>query len=180
MLVPLVIALAAIPVLATAQRPSRSLVNPSFEQGMNGWLVLGHPGLGAGILTNAGLRRPQAGQGEAWLNAGWRARNAAPGDAQKTITTLLDARRYRDRRLRFSAMTKAPPFAGGASALRARTFGPAGTTEAMALIGSSGGWRVHSVDFTVPSDARAVEIGFVVRGTRGELDADAVRLEILR
>ena len=179
MLAALLLALAAIPGLAAGERLPRELVNPSFEQDLRGWQVSGHRGLGAGVMTNAGLRWPQAAQGEAWLETGWRARSAAPRGAQKTIVTLVDARRYRGRRLRFSALTRAPSFASGASALRARTYGPGGTTEASAYIGASGGWRLHSVDFAVPRDARAVEIGFVVQGTRSQLDADAVRLEIL-
>ena len=153
--------------------------NLSFELGMAGWQVEAHRGTSAGIATNDGWVRPQAAQGEAWLNAGWRARSGAPRDAETRIFTRFSAHRWRGRRISVTAMTRAPGFAGGASRLVVRGLGP-GATEASVAIGPSEGWRRHRVELAVPRGAEAIEIGFVVAGTRGELDADDIRIEVPR
>jgi hypothetical protein len=153
--------------------------NLSFELGMAGWQVEAHRGMSAGIATNEGWLRPQAAQGEAWLNAGWRARSGTPRGAETRIFTRFSARVWRGRRIAVTAMTRAPGFAAGASQLVARSLGPV-ASEARIGIGSSEGWRRHRVELAVPRGAEAIEIGFVVAGSGGELDADDIRIETLR
>ncbi|MGQ0589973.1 MAG: hypothetical protein ACT4N8_10670 [Sphingosinicella sp.] len=164
--------------LALQTLPPRP-ANLSFELGMAGWRVEAHRGMAAGIATNRDWLRPQAAQGEAWLNAGWRARSGAPRNAETRIFTSFSAHGWRGRRIAVTAMTRAPGFAGGASRLVVRSLGR-DASEASVAIGASEGWRRHRVELAVPRRAEAIEIGFVVAGTRGELDADDIRIETLR
>jgi hypothetical protein len=152
------------------------LVNPGFEQGLRGWEAVGHPGIGVGVQDNRGYTVRQSAQGEHYLGIGWRMRSAAPRDAEMRVFTRLDARRYRGRLIRVSAQTRAPEFAHNNTRLTAS----AGGIEAGTAIAASGVWRRHSVLLRVPRRAREIEIAFVTGGTRSQLAADDVRLEMLR
>jgi hypothetical protein len=164
----------ALALAVEAPLPTRP-ANLSFEQGLAGWLVESHRGMAAVIGSNRGWLRPQAARGEAWLNAGWRARSGAPENAEISILTRFSARGWRGRRIAISAMTRAPGHADHSGRLIVRSLAPA-AAEASVAIGSSAGWRLHRVELDVPRDAQAIELGFVVRGTAGELDADDVRI----
>ena len=157
--------------LAAAQ-----LVNPGFEQGLRGWEAVGHPGIGVGVSGNRGYTIRQSAQGEHYLSIGWRRRSAAPRDAAMRVSTRFDARRYRGRLVRVSALTKAPDFAHR----NARLAVSAGGAEAGTPIEASARWRRHSVLLRVPRRALEIEIAFVTGGTGSQLGADDVRLEILR
>lgn len=152
------------------------LANPGFERGLDGWRSEGHRGIGVGIGSNEGYVSPQAAEGERYLNMGWRARNGAPPGAYRRTFTLIDARRYRGRTIRVSALTKAPPFAHRNGRLIVRS----GDAEASAGIAASETWQRHQVELHVPSDARTIEIAFRVESTEAELDADDVRLDLVR
>jgi hypothetical protein len=152
------------------------LTNPGFEQGLSGWQALGHPGIGVGISDNRGYTVRQSAQGEHYLHIGWRRRSGAPRDAAMRVSTRIDARRYRGRLIRVSAQTKAPDFAHRNSRLTVS----AGGAEAGVAIAASERWRRHSVLLRVPRRAGEIEIAFVTGGTRSQLAADDVRLEILR
>jgi hypothetical protein len=157
--------------LAAAQ-----LANPGFEQGLYGWEAVGHVGIGVGVHDNRGYTIRQSAEGEHYLSIGWRRRSAAPRDAMMRVSTRVDARRYRGRLIRVSAQTKAPDFAHR----NARLTLSAGGAEAGTAIEASARWRRHSVLLRVPRHAREIEIAFVTSGTRSQLGADDVRLEILR
>ena len=152
------------------------LANPGFEEGLRGWQALGHPGIGVGVLDNRGYTIRQSAQGEHYLSIGWRRRSAAPRDAAMRVSTRLDARRYRGRLIRVSALTKAPDFAHR----NARLTASAGGTEASIPIEASARWRRHAVLLRVPRRAREIEIAFLTRGTGSQLAADDVRLELVR
>ena len=143
-----------------------------FEQDFRGWAVSGHNGFRADVLSNS-----DAAEGAKYMRAGWRARNAAPHAAEIRITTSINAEPYHGHRVRFSAMTRVPTFAAGASSLIATTSGAMPLTRVR--IDASEDWRSHSIDVWIPHDARTITFGFVVAGTGGELDADATQLEIL-
>ncbi len=175
----LLLALAVPPTLAAGSRLPARIVNPGFEQGLRGWTAAGHRGFRAGGMRALGYSADRAAEGRGWMTAGWAARSRAPEDAAYRIATLVDARRYRGRRMRLSAMTRAPAFADGSSRLTARTFAAGGTAEAETGIHASETWRRHDLVFSVPRDARAIELGFHIERTSGQLDADAVRFEIL-
>lgn len=152
------------------------LVNPGFEQGLTGWQAVGHPGIGVGVSSNRGYTIRQSAEGEQYLHIGWRRRSAAPREAAMRVSTRIDARRYRGRLIRVSAQTKAPDFAHRNSRLTAS----AGGAEAGTPIEASARWRRHHILLRVPRHAREIEIAFVTGGTRSQLAADDVRLEILR
>lgn len=156
--------------LAAAETLPARIPNPDFDQDMRGWSGFGHGGFSAYVVHDYGSPRSY------WLKAGWAARSASPPDAEYRVATRIDARRYRGRRIRVSAATRAPEFAHRVSSLFAR----AGAAQAETRIDSSETWRRHSVDLAVPSDAGTIEIGFRVEGTSGELNADRIRLEIVR
>ncbi len=162
--------------IAAALALAAQLVNPGFERGMDGWQSLGHRGIGVGVESNRGYAIRQSAEGEHYLRVGWRARNAAPPDAQARVSTRVDARRYRGRTIRVSALTKAPDFAHRNARLAVSAPG----VEAVARIHASAAWRRHGVQFRVPRDAREIEIAFIVEGTQAELAADDVRLELVR
>lgn len=158
--------------LALAAQPA----NPGFEQGLRGWQAVGHPGIGVGVQDNRGYTIRQSAEGEHYLSIGWRRRSAAPRDAAMRVSTRIDARRYRGRLIRVSALTKAPDFAHR----NARLVAGAGAAEAVTPIAASERWRRHSVLLRVPRRAREIEIAFVTRGTGSQLGADDVRVEIVR
>lgn len=152
------------------------LANPGFEQGLRGWQAVGHVGIGVGVSDNRGYTFRQSAEGEHYLHIGWRRRSAAPPGAMMRVSTRIDARRYRGRLIRVSAQTKAPDFADRNSRL---TVG-AGAAEAGTAITASERWRRHSVLLRIPRRAAEIEIAFVTGGTRSQLAADDVRVEVLR
>jgi hypothetical protein len=152
------------------------LTNPGFERGMAGWQSSGHRGIGVGVESNRGYSIRQSAEGEHYLNVGWRARNAAPPGAEQRVFTRFDARRYQGRLIRVSAQTKAPDFAHRNARLAVSAAG----AEVFARIDASAVWRRHSIALRVPRNAREIEIAFIVEGTRAELAADDVRVELVR
>lgn len=152
------------------------LVNPGFEQGLHGWQIERHRGMGVGIASNRGYTIRQSAEGEYYLTMGWRARNAAPDDALVRVFTFIDARRYRGRRVRVSARTRAPGFAHGTGSLTVS----AASGTARTGIAASESWWGHAVELRVPRDARRIEIAFQVEGTAAEMSVDDIRLEVLR
>lgn len=167
--------------LGTAPPLPDRIVNPGFEDGMRGWAIVPFRGLRADVAGNPGYGSDHAAEGRFWLTGGWVARNGAPPGAEMRVTTRLNARRYRGRTIRVSAMTRAPDFASSASSLFVRSDGMAGAgPEARTPIVASDGWRRQSVDLLVPRDAGSIELGFILEGTSAQLDADAVRVEVRR
>ena len=162
--------------IAAALVLAAQLANPGFERGLEGWQSIGHRGIGVGVESNRGYTIRQSAEGEHYLNVGWQARNAAPPGAERRISTRVDARRYRGRLIRVSAQTKAPDFAHRNARLAVSAAG----TQAATRIDASAAWRRHSVALRVPRNAREIEIAFIVEGTRAELAADDVRLELVR
>jgi hypothetical protein len=152
------------------------LANPGFEQGLHGWQTEGHRGMRAAIGSNRFSIVPQAARGDHYLNMGWRARSAAPRDAALRVFQRIDARRYRGRMIRVSAQTRAPAFAHGFGSLTVI----AGGSRARTAIAASEGWRRHAVTLRIPPEARRIEIAFQVEATQAELDADDLRIELLR
>jgi len=141
--------------------------NPGFEQELTDWRSDGHRGFRAG--TNEG-------PGGRWLTAGWAARNAAPPGARYSITTRVGAAPYRGRRIRISTATRLPDFAQGAVTL----FATAGISENSVQPRASTAWRRHGFVLSVSSRADDMELGFILEGTRGQLDADDIRIEVVR
>lgn len=167
--------------LAVGPRLPDRIANPGFEDGLRGWTIVPFRGLRADVARNPGYGPDRAAEGRFWLSGGWVARSGAPRGAAMRVTTRLSARRYRGRTIRVSAMTRAPDFASGASQLFVRGHGPAGAgPETTAPITASDDWRRQGVEFLVPRDADAIELGFIINGTRGQIDADAMRLEVVR
>ena len=152
------------------------LANPGFEQGLQGWQIERHRGMGVGTVSNRGYTIRQSAEGEHYLTMGWRARNRAPDDALARVFTFVDARRYRGRRIRVSARTRAPGFAHGIGSLAVS----GASAEARTGIAASNTWWGHAVELRVPPNARRIEIAFQVEGTAAELSVDDVRLEVLR
>jgi hypothetical protein len=152
------------------------LTNPGFEQGLRGWQAEGHRGMRAAIGSNRFYTVPQAARGDHYLDMGWRARNAAPREAAMRVFQQIDARRYRGRTIRVSAQTRAPDFAQGFGSLIVRAAG----SEARTGISASETWRRHAVELRVPRNARQIEIAFMVEATQAELNADDIRIELVR
>lgn len=167
---------AIVPTLGQADRPPPQIANPGFEQGLRHWTTRGHRGFRAAPMAIVNYSSDRPAEGRGWLKAEWAARSGAPPDAVYRITTMVDARAFRGRRVRLSAMTRVPDYASSSGAL---TIG-AGGGAAESRIGASVSWRRHAVIFDVPSDARVIELGFRLEHMSGELEADAVRLERLR
>ncbi len=167
--------------LAAGPRLPDRIANPGFEDGLRGWTIVPFRGLRADVERNPGYGPDRAAEGRFWLSGGWVARRGAPRGAAMRVTTRLSARRYRGRTIRVSALTRAPDFASGASQLFVRGHGRAGAGPEVATgITASADWRRQSVEFLVPRDAASIELGFIINGTRGQIDADAVRLEVVR
>jgi hypothetical protein len=168
----------AVPFLAPGEQAPANLANASFERGLDGWRVAGHRGFRTAVADSPS--RPGAARGRRWLTSGWAARSAAPPGAETRITTLVDARPWRGRRLRLTAMTRVPEFADRAVQLRVRTTGPSGMRTTATNLLASPNWRRHVVDFVVPFEAGLIEIGFILPGTAAQLEADDLRIEDLR
>jgi hypothetical protein len=167
---------AIVPPLGQSERLPPRIANPGFEQGLRHWTTRGHRGFRAAPMAIVGYSSDRPAEGRGWLKAGWAARSGAPPDAVYHITTLVDARAYRGRRARLSAMTRVPDYAANSGALTIRAAGGAAESR----IRASANWRRHAVIFDVPADARVIELGFRLERMSGELEADAVRLERLR
>lgn len=163
---------AIVPPLGQAERLPPRIANPGFEQGLRHWTTRGHRGFRAAPMAIVGYNSDRPAEGLGWLKAEWAARSGAPPDAVYRITTFIDARAYRGRRVRLSAMTRVPDYASSSSALTIR----AGARAAESRIRASASWRTHAVIFDVPADARVIELGFRLEHM-SELEADAVRLE---
>ncbi|HTU11645.1 MAG TPA: hypothetical protein VMG08_12205 [Allosphingosinicella sp.] len=151
------------------------LTNPGFERGLEGWQAIGHRGIGASVVANRSYSSDRAPQGRHYLAMGWRARNSILG-AEKRLFTSVDARRYRGRTIRVSALTRAPAFAHGNGRLVLRVEG----AEAQARIAASENWQRHGATLRIPRDARRLEIAFEVRGASSELAVDDVRIALVR
>lgn len=156
--------------LLLAQPLPAAIPNPGFERGLEGWHAWGD----RGFRAYAGSNYPAP--GGHWLQAGWAARNRTPDDARYSIATRIDARRWRGRRIRISAATRIQGGARGAVILFAR----AGAAEAGTPLLFSDDWRRQSVVLQVPVRAREIELGFQLERGGAHLDADDVRLEVLR
>lgn len=162
---------------APAQLPAR-IPNPGFERGLDGWSAGGNQRISAFVNSSSRYVRRMSPEGQHWLEMEWQARSAAYGPALYSVTTRIDARSYRGRRVRLSVATKAPPFAAGVALIFIRAEGSDNRAEVR--IGASEEWVRHAVAFAVPREARILELGFVSDGTRTSLAADDVRLEVLR
>ncbi len=152
------------------------LANPGFERGLEGWQADHHPGMEIEVGSNRGYTIRRSAEGEHYLVMGWRARNAAPRDAESRVSQRIDARRYRGRTIRVSVQTRAPGFAHGSGVLTVRSASASARTG----IAASMGWRRHSVTLRVPRSAGQIEIALLTEGTAAELSADDVRLTVLR
>lgn len=163
--------LAAFLLLAAAPVPA-AIPNPGFERGLEAWAVSGDRGFRAGVGSNY----PAAGRH--WLHMGWAARNRTPDDAGFQVSTIIDARRYRGRRIRVSADTR---ISDGGERGAAILFAGAGNEQARAVLAyGSNDWRRHSLILTVPRDAATITLGFRIEHAGPWIEADNVRLEILR
>jgi hypothetical protein len=152
--------------LAAAQLPA-TIPNPRFERGLEGWTASGERGFRAGIVSSypASPRRR-------WLTAGWAARSRAPDDSEFNVSTRIDARRYRGRRIMVSAR------------IRARGdvlfFASAHLLQSDAAIAEEQDWRRYSIILPVIRQADSIEVGFQLRGGGARLEADDVRVRVLR
>ncbi len=163
--------LAALLLVAAAPLPA-AVSNPGFERGLEGWAVSGDRGFRAGIGSNY----PAAGRH--WLHMGWAARNRTPDDAGFQVSTIIDARRYRGRRVRISAGTRISDGGRGGGAL---LFAGAGSEQARAILSFGGDeWRRHGVILAIPRNAATIILGFRIENAGPWIEADDVRLEILR
>jgi hypothetical protein len=157
--------------LQLAATPPATIPNPGFERGLEGWAPAGHRGFRAGIGSD------YPANGRHWLHMGWAARNRTPGDADFQVSTTIDARRYRGRRIRISVETKVRNGRdSGANIL----FVSAGTAHARMALLESDAWQRQSVTLAVPRSAGTITLGFRIENAGGGIEADNVRLEILR
>jgi hypothetical protein len=158
--------LAAVLLLLTETFPV-TIPDPGFDRDLRHWGTTGHRGYRADLASNYPAR-PR----ERWLHMGWAARSRAPEDSEYRVFTFVDARRYRGRQVRFSAVVRSR--AEGSSMV-------AMTEGASAGIGlhPTSGWDRQGVILRVPRNARTIEIRFLVRGG-ASLEADDVRLDVLR
>ena len=160
--------LAALLLLAAAPLPA-TIPNPGFDDGLEGWSSEGHRGFRALPLSaDGGPSR--------LLSMAWAARYRSPDDAWFRVSTRIDARRYRGRRIRISASARAYGRPDGAASIFAR----AGATEAVTPLARDVEWRRRSVDLAVPRRAREIVLGFHIGRAGTRIEADDVRLEILR
>ena len=158
-------------VLLLAQPLPASILNPGFERGLEGWTAAGHRGFRATVGSNY----PAAGRH--WLHLGWAARNRSPDDAAFQVSTMIDARRYRGRRIRLSAeISVGRSRDSGSAILFAETEG----AGAHAILAQNDDWRRQDVVLDVPRRARTIALGFRIANAGPSIDADNVRLEILR
>ena len=172
---PLLLALLAI---QAAEPLPRTILNPSFEQELRGWRtdtnVRGYRGYSQQEVSYSSDR---AAHGSRWLGINWAARSGTPPNAYYRLTTRIDARRYRGRTLIFSAAVRLPEHAHRAAALTLAVTSPAGRHGQEHRLASTSTWRRERLVFRVPRDAVSIELGFLVDGRSGALEADAVRLE---
>ncbi|HTU11646.1 MAG TPA: hypothetical protein VMG08_12210 [Allosphingosinicella sp.] len=157
---------AALLLLLTETFPA-TLTNPGFARGMDDWGATGHRGYRAEVDSNYPARPRRQ-----WLSAGWAARSAPPRDSDYQVFTFVDARRYRGRRVRFSAEVRTR---GQGASLVAMANG----ARTQAAVTPSSDWRRQGVVLQVPSNADIIQVGFRLRGGGG-FEADNARLEILR
>jgi hypothetical protein len=160
--------IAALLLLAAAPLPA-AIPNPGFEQGLVGWTGDGH----RGYLAHSTYPR---GGGPRRLSMAWAARSMPPAGARFRVSTRIDARPYRGRRIRVSASVRAYGRPGGAASIFAR----AGATEAAMPIPRDVEWRREGVDLAVPRDAREIVLGFHIERPGMRIEADDVLLEVLR
>lgn len=161
--------LAALALLVVQALPA-AIPNPGFEQGLEGWTASGHRGFRAGVGSNYA-----ATPGQRWLTAGWAARSRAPDGATFRVGTRIDARLYRGRRIRISALTRIGGGRGGAAVL----FAASGAALARTPLRFGDDWQRQSLVLAVPRRAREISLGFDLTSPIG-LEADDVRLEVLR
>ena len=143
------------------------ITNPGFERGLEDWGTVGHRGYRAGVDASVSTRPRRH-----WLSAGWAARYRPPDNAEYRVFTFVDATRYRGRLVRLSATILAH---GEGVSLDAVTEG----RSVRHALRPSEDWGRQTMMLRVPRDADTIQIGFHLRGG-GSLDADDVRLEVLR
>lgn len=158
--------LAALVLLVTEVHPA-TIPDPGFDRGLDHWSMTGHRGYRAEPGSNYPARPRRR-----WLQMGWAARSRAPDDAAYRVVTFVDARRYRNRLVRFSAAVRTRG-RGGRLVVAAN-----GATAFVELLPGEG-WGRQDVTLRIPSGADRIEVGFHLR-RGGALDADDVRLDILR
>lgn len=172
---PLLLALLAI---QAAEPLPRTILNPSFEQELRGWRtdtnVRGYRGYSQQEVSYSSDR---AAHGRRWLGINWAARSGTPPNAYYRLTTRIDGRRHRGRTLIFSAAVRLPEHAHRAAALTTSVRSPDGASAREHRLDWAATWRREQVTFRVPRDAVSIELGFLVDGRSGALEADAVRLE---
>ncbi len=161
---------AALALLLTQPFPA-AIPNPGFERGLEGWMAAGHRGFRAGIDSD------YPANGRHWLAMGWAARNRTPDDAGFQVATTIDARRYRGRGIRISAATRVRNGRGSGAVI---LFAEAADTAAEAVLVQSDDWSRQTVVFHVPRNARTITLGFRIENAGGGIEADDVRLEIMR
>jgi len=172
----------ALLVLAASARDRLPLLpaNPGFERGLEGWRSdFNVGGYRAYPRREAGYSSERAAEGRGWLEIDWASRRGTPPGAWFHVTTRIDARRYRGRTIAFSAAVRLPDHASGAAALTARAIGPGAGARREQRLRATPTWRRDQLVFAVPRGAVAIELGFLVDGRSGELEADAVRIDIL-
>jgi hypothetical protein len=157
--------------LLLAQPLPATIPNPGFERGLEGWVAAGHRGYRAGVGSNY-----PAPSGR-WLTMGWAARNRTPDDAGFQVATTIDARRYRGRGIRISAATRVR---NGRSSGATILFAGAADTGAQTMLEESNDWSRQTLMFHVPRNARTITLGFRIENAGGGIEADDVRLEIMR
>lgn len=172
---PLLLALLAI---QAAEPLPRAIPNPSFEQELRGWRTdTNVSGYRAYAQQEVRYSSDRAAQGRRWLGIDWAARSGTPPNAYYRLTTRIDTRRYRGRTLIFSAAVRLPEHAHRAAALTVSVRRPDGASAREHRLDWGTTWRRERIAFHVPRDAASIELGFLVDGRSGELEADAVRLE---
>lgn len=160
--------LAALLLLAPAPLPA-TIPNPGFECGLEGWSSEGHRGFRAlPFSADGGPSR--------LLSMAWAARYRSPAEAWFRVSTRIDARRYRGRHVRISASVRAFGRAEGVAVI----FADAGAGEAATTLHRDRPWERRSVDLAVPRRAREIVLGFHIRRSGARIEADDVRLEVLR
>lgn len=161
--------LAALAAGTLQAEPPPALINPGFGSGLEGWTVTAAPGFAVLERTRRDAH---------WVSIGWDDASPAPPGVEARLSTIIDARPYRARRLRLTTLTRAPEPADRVSRLYVRISGPSGDMTHALPIMSSDGWRRHSLQFVVPFEARTIEIGFIVPGRFGQLEADGIGLDV--
>ena len=169
--------------LALQSAPARlpeTIANPSFERGLEGWRFdFNVGGYRAYPRREVDYSPERAAEGRGWLEIDWASPRGTPPGAWFHVTTRIDARRYRGRTIAFSAAVRLPDHASGAAALTARAIGPGAGARHEQRLRATPTWRRDQLVFAVPRGAVAIELGFLVDGRSGELEADAVRIDIL-